>query len=110
MRRGLLLILCLLLVACATGKSDSTKLDRTLYMYASAVRWNNFQEAADFIDPALRPRLAPSELQLQRYAQIQVTGYAVQGKEMVSADELRQNVELRLVNRHTQVERSVVDR
>jgi hypothetical protein len=110
MRIGFAILACLLLASCATGGPDTYKLDRTLYMYASAIRWGEFEAAVEFLDPEVREEKTPTALQLQRYGQVQITGYNVQGKAQPNADELRQNVEIRLVNRHTQVERAVIDR
>jgi hypothetical protein len=110
MRLGLLSLLVLLLAACASGKPNVNKLDARLYTYASAIRWEGFAAAAEFIDPALREAHAPSALQLQRYEQVQVSGYRVRAKTQPAPDEVLQVVEIGLVNRHTQVERSVIDR
>ncbi len=108
--RHLVIMLCLLLAGCATRGPDMHQLDRALYTYAGAIRWGEIDVAAGFIDPALAERHAWSDIQRQRYEQLQVTGYSVQGKQPVSDGELLQVVEIRVVNRHTQAERSIVDR
>lgn len=110
MRSLFIAALCLLLISCAGTGPDNHKLDRTLYAYASAIRWGTLEDALQFIDPALVAQLTPSQLDRERAAQLKVTGYDVRGEQPVSGSELTQVVEIRLVNRHTQTERSVTDR
>ena len=110
MRHALILLTLLLLGACA-GKSGSTsKLQETLYAYQSTIRWGDLTGALAFVDPDLREKQAPSSLEERRLAQLQVAGYYVQGSQQVGEGEYEQIVEIRLVNRNTQVERSVIDR
>jgi hypothetical protein len=110
MRIVFVCLLSLLLAACAIGGADRHKLDRTLYAYQSAIRWEGLDKAAEFLDPTERERLAPSALERQRFEQYQVSGYYAQGQEQADARQVLQIVEIRLINRHTQVERSVIDR
>jgi len=110
MRMFVLAALLLLMTACATGRPDDRKLELTLYDYAGAIRWNQVDRALDFIDPDLREKLLPSAIDRQRIDQLQVTAYNVVGTQPVSETEYLQQVELRIINRHTQVERSVIDR
>lgn len=98
-----------LVAGCASSGGDSRKLQQTLYAYQSAVRWSDFTAAAGFIDPDKREDLALKDLEARRWEQYQVTGYYVQGSE-TGEDEVNQVVELRLINKHTQVERSLIDR
>lgn len=109
--RLLLPLMCAIAVtACATSAGSRDKLTSALYTYQSTIRWGDLSGAMAFVDPELREKLQPTPLQQQRMQQLQVTGYYVQGSEQPSEDELRQVVEIRVVNRHTQVERSVIDR
>jgi len=109
--RLMLSLVCAFLVAgCATSIGNRSKLDSALYTYQSTIRWGDLSGAMAFVDPELREKLQPTPLQQQRMQQLQVTGYYVQGTEQPAEDELRQVVEIRVVNRHTQVERSVIDR
>jgi hypothetical protein len=109
-RLAILVIACLALVACATGRPDTHKRDRTLYAYASEIRWGDIESALAFIDPKVRAEKTPTALELERYRQVQIAGYNVRGLDQPDDETLHQTVELRLVNRHTQVERSVLDR
>jgi hypothetical protein len=104
-------LLMVLLVACGGGSGavKPKRLDQLLG-YGSAVRWNDFDEAWDFVDPAVRAARPLSDFERERYRQIQVTGYDVRNQ-TASADGLtiEQTVEISLVNRNTQVERIVTD-
>jgi hypothetical protein len=104
------LLSVVLVAACATSAGSRDKLNSALYTYQSTIRWGDLSGAMAFIDPALRESLQPTPLQQQRMQQLQVTGYYVQGSEQTAEDELRQVVEIRVVNKHTQVERSIIDR
>jgi hypothetical protein len=109
---ALLAFVVLLLAACATGPTGSvSKRDLILEGYGAAIRWNDFDGAMEFIDPFYRQEHPLDDFQRERYKQIQVTGYEVRNIAL-SPDgmTLQQNVELRLINRHTQVERTLLDR
>ena len=109
--RFLVLALCASLAACASTQKHSRDLLRiSLYDYAGAIRWNDFAGAAsNFVDPEVLAKRPMRNVDVQRYEQVQVTGYTVRGTEQVSPESYRQVVEIRLVNRHTQTERVVMD-
>ncbi len=100
----------LLLSGCATdNRSDA--LSHILIQYANTVRWDGFEAAQQFIDPKVREAHPLSSLDRERYKQVRVSEYDDgDGPIPVSKNEVRQNVQLGLVNIHTQTERSVVDR
>ncbi|MCB1553481.1 MAG: hypothetical protein KDJ14_06695 [Xanthomonadales bacterium] len=102
--------LIVLLAACAGKKGDTRKLDERLLSYQSTIRWGQLAAAVEVLDPEQREKLAPTPLQLRRMEQLQVTAYRVRGKQWTDATEVRQVVEIQVVNRHTQVERTVIDR
>ncbi|MFC5742651.1 hypothetical protein [Dyella tabacisoli] len=113
MRRILtaLLLLCTTLLAgCATAQR-SESLTSTLGAYASTVRWGDFQNALQFVDPEVRKKHPPSALDMARYEQLRVTGYD-DGKGPVpgAENEARQIVQISLVNLNTQAERTVIDK
>ena len=103
-----LLLLVLLLAGCPDGtRKPST--DTLLTDYGVAVRWNEFDKADDFIDPALRETQALSDLERERFKQVQVTGYEVKDRQVAADGSVNQVVEIRVVNRNTQVERTITD-
>lgn len=103
-RLGLLCVLALL-ASCATKGGDNIKLDSALFNYAGAVRFSDIERAYDFVDPKQRIEKPMSRLEWERFGQVQFTGYLVKAKEPAGPGEVRQLVEVRLINRHTQIER-----
>ena len=95
--------------ACATQRHSRDLMQVALYDYSGAIRWNRFDAAANFVDPELLAKKPLTPLELKRYEQIQVTAYRVQGSEQPSPTELRQIVEIRFINRHTQAETSIIE-
>lgn len=100
------LLAAALLAGCAAG-SRATTPDETFYRYAGALRWGGIEQAWDFVDPAYRQASPPSELDLERYRQVEVKGFQVNRTSAGPDDTLVRDVEISLVNRHTQVERVV---
>lgn len=107
-RLPLLLPLLLVLAGCPDGGRKPTT-DNLLSDYGAAIRWNEFDKAVDYVDPALREAQALTDLERERYKQVQVTGYEVKDREVAADGSVTQVVEIRLVNRNTQLERSVID-
>lgn len=107
--RFLVLALVMLLAACATAGQRSPR-DETLYNYVSAVRWSDFDVAAKFLDPRVLEVRPMTDLELERYRQFQVSGYEVKSASEPAEGEYLQVVEIRVVNRHTQVEKVLTDR
>ena len=104
-------VLALLLVtACGSMGAQRSPRDEALYTYVSAVRWSDFEAALSFVDPEVRRTRPMTELETERYKQFQVAGYEVKSAKEPAEGEYEQVVELRLVNRNTQVERIVTDR
>lgn len=99
----------LLLAGCATQTHTRDLLTDTLYDYSGAIRWNRPDVAARWLDPEVES-IAVKPLELQRFEQVQITGYQVMGSDWLADDRYAQVVELRLVNKHTQAERVVIDR
>lgn len=101
----------LLLAACATEKlrSRQTVLEETLRSYAATIRWGDIAQAQSFIDPKVREAHPVTALELARFKQVQVSGYADQPPVPVGDNEVRQTVQIDLVNVNTQSARSVVD-
>ncbi|GAA0710928.1 hypothetical protein [Dokdonella soli] len=107
-----LLLSTALLGACATDpmRSKQKILDDTLRSYAATIRWGDVEQAQAFLDPKLREEHPPSALELARFKQVQITAYNEQPPLPVSDNEVRQIVEIGLVNVNSQSARSVIDR
>lgn len=107
--RVLMLGLLLLTIGCGAGAAAKTNRDTSLSDYGNAIRWSEFEKAWQYIDPALRDEQALSDLELERFKQVQITGYDVKRAGPGADGMVEQTVEIRLVNRNTQIERSVID-
>jgi hypothetical protein len=104
-------VLALLLVtACGSMGAQRSPRDQTLYTYVSAVRWSDFEAARSFLDPATVSARPVTDFEMERYKQFQVTGYEVKSASEPAEGLYEQVVELRVVNRNTQVERILTDR
>ena len=109
-KRCLLSACLLVLVACEGMPTSGAARDNMLTDYGAAIRWNEFEKAQDYVDPAVRQQRPMSELETERLKQIQVTGYEVKTRDVGADGSIEQTVEIRVVNRNTQIERIVTDR
>lgn len=114
MRRGLNLLVVLMLVllmaapAHAFGKrKKGGQLDAVQTAYAAAIRWGEFEEAWEYLDPAYREAHPMTELGFERYKQIEISGYTDRGSIAGADGSVVRNIELRVINRHTMAERSL---
>jgi hypothetical protein len=104
-----LLLLALAAAAAGCGSLPSAQLKPDpIIEYGAAVRWNEFERASTFLDPAAN--LPPlTDLERERIKQLQVTGYEVKAQHPLPEGGMAQEVEIRVVNKHTQLERIVTD-
>lgn len=103
------LTLALLVAGCASDQRNQS-LTATLNAYANALRWGDFKTAEQFVDPKLRAEHPPSALDWARYAQLRVSDYDDDAGPIADGpDQVRQTVQIHLINVHTQTERSVID-
>jgi hypothetical protein len=100
-----------LLAAGCAQQTRSDSLTNTLNAYASAVRWNGLQGGLQFVDPKVLKAHPPSDFDIERFKQVRVTDYDDGGGPVALDDaEVQQTVQIRFVNVHTQVERSITER
>ena len=109
---GPLLVVSAALGACATEsmRSKQTVLDETLRSYAATIRWGEVAQAQAFIDPKVLQEHPPTALELERFRQVRISGYTEQPAVPTSENEVRQIVQIDLINVNTQSARSVIDR
>lgn len=112
MRRGLNLLAVLMLAlvvvapAGAFGKrKKSSQLDAVQTAYATAIRWGEFEQAWEYLDPAYREAHPMTELGFERYKQVEISGYSDRGSVADADGTVLRNIELRVINRHTMAER-----
>ena len=95
-----------LLSACTSGEIHVVKMEDALNGYATAIRWGQFEKAAQFQDPAKRSRLDLAWLK-----NIHVATYdTVFKKEDLGGNIFEQTVEIRYFNEQVGVEKSLIDR
>ncbi|HPG94783.1 MAG: hypothetical protein WAS23_00155 [Dokdonella sp.] len=103
-----------LIVLCASApalaKSRDKILTETLRTYAATIRWGSIEQAETFVDPAYRAAHPLTPLELDRYKQVRFTNYNDTAPVPVNDNEVRQTVEIGIVNVNTQDARSVIDR
>jgi len=100
----------LVLAGCAANMRNDA-LTSTLTAYGNAVRWNGLQSALQFVDPAELKAHPPTDFDLARYRQVQVSDYDDgAGPVPLGDNEVQQTVRISFVNIHTQAERSITVR
>ena len=109
MRGWRLVVTCcvaLLLAACASTGKDMSELQRAQYSWSAAIRWGDFEGAWNLVDPDWREAHPLTDLQLERYRQVQVSHY----RDLASSpgeSEARREIEIGVINRHTMAERTL---
>lgn len=100
--------LLLALAGCATNPGQRDGLERNQYAWAGAIRWGDFEGALNLIDPLVREKNPPTPLQLERYKQVQISSYRDVGadSDMEQGTAVR-DIDIGVINRHTQAERTV---
>jgi hypothetical protein len=107
MHRWLLLVLTLLLAACAGQRADQQRTE-TLDRFEALVRWSQFDSIPDFMHPEYREEHPVRSIDLERLNQFRVSQYQVKQVMMIGDNAgVDRLVELRLYNRHTARERVV---
>ena len=95
-----------LLAACAAPKHQMGALERLQYAYSAAIRWGDFEGAWMLVDPKYREAYPMSDLELERYKQIQIAGYRDVATQTMADGDVMREIQIDLVNRHTLTERT----
>ncbi|MGN6228130.1 MAG: hypothetical protein ACTHNM_11920 [Dyella sp.] len=99
-----------LLAGCATDQRNTT-LTATLNAYGSVVRWGDFANAEQFVDPKVREEHPLTPIELSRFKQYRVSDYDDgQGPVPTGENEAQQVVRIGIVNLNTQAERTLIDK
>jgi hypothetical protein len=93
--------------AATSKRQKGKKLEETQIVFASSVRWGDFGQAWQLVDPKVRKEQPLSELEFERFRQVQVTGYREGPNVGLPDGSVGRMVEIGVVNRHTQAERVV---
>lgn len=110
MRVVALATLVLVLATCASPpRSREKQLTETLRTYAATIRWGSVEQAEAFVDPVYRAAHPLTQLDLDRYKQVQFASYSERAPFAVNDTEVRQVVEISIVNINSQTSRSFID-
>ena len=105
----LLAAMALAMAACASAtKNESLRV--RLYNYAAAIRWNEIDQAAAYVDPAVLAEKPFTAEQRERWKQVQVSRYYEAPQSTDGEGRVLQTVQIELIDRSTQTVRTIVDR
>lgn len=90
-------------------KTDKA-LEASLKNYSLAVRWNDFEMAAESLDPTLLKGEKFSEQDENYYKSYQISGYSLKTSAYSDPEHYMQRIELRIIDQNTQVERVKIDK
>jgi len=90
------------------SRSQRNKLVPTQEAYVAAVRWNDFDAAEGFIDPQHLAHQPITDLQRERYRQVQVSSYRERSSTAGADGSIERRVEISVINRNTLAERTLV--
>ncbi len=115
MRQGIRIALAIVLMLlnvsvaeAASSRAQRRSLEDIQTAYAAAVRWSDFETAQEIVDPAYRQAHPQTDLERERYQQVQISGYReLRAGVGANENEVIRDVELRVINRNTQAERTV---
>ena len=94
--------------ASVAGSNQSNELERLQYAWSAAIRWSDFQGAINLIEPEQRAAQPLTAVELERYRQVQVAAYRDVGASSNFAQGTAvRDIEMSVINRHTQAERGV---
>jgi hypothetical protein len=92
----------------AAGKRrQASQLEKLQDSYAASIRWGDFEDAWQLVDPGYRDAHPMSDLAFERFQQIQISGYSDRNTTTTPEGDVVRNVELRVINKHTMAERTL---
>lgn len=107
---SLVLLVATGLSACGGPGTREDSLRVRLYNYSAAVRWNEIEQAAGFVDPETQRARPFTAADLERWRQVQVSRYVEGPQGMDAQGRVLIAVEIELIDRATQSVRSIIDR
>lgn len=102
-----LLACALLLPGCATGGGKGEALQRAQYAWSAAVRWGDFEGAWNLVDPEYREAHPMTEVEFERYRQVQVSHYRDLASRSAADGTAVRDIDIGVINRHTMAERAL---
>lgn len=108
MRKGIIAwAACFALLLSACGGGQKNALLAAQNAYSGAIRWGEFESAWARVDPEYRQKHPLTELELQRYAQIQISSYRDLDETVLQDGSPARLIEIGVINKHTQAERTI---
>ena len=101
------LLMLVLAPAAAQSRLQRGKLQQLQDMYAASIRWGDFENAWQAVDPAYKLEHPMTELEFERYEQVQISGYRAVSTSAGPDGTVERAVELRVINKHTMAERTL---
>ncbi|MCL6619135.1 MAG: hypothetical protein K6T33_05030 [Thermomonas hydrothermalis] len=102
-----MLWLALLSLPLLAASSRRDALDQAQYAWSAAIRWGDFEGAWGLVDPDVRAAHPLTDIDFSRYRQVQVASYRDLGSSVVGGSQIARDIEITVVNRHTQQVRTV---
>jgi len=93
-----------LLASCANKIDRASDLDKVQYAYSAAIRWGDFEGAWNMVDPAYRKAHPMTDMEFERYKQVQISAYHDLGAQVGDGTAARE-IQIGVINRNTLVER-----
>ena len=75
------------------------------YAYSAAIRWGDFEGAWTLVDPEYRKAHPLSDVEMERYKQVQIAGYRDLATQTLPDGDVVREIEIEVVNRHTLAQR-----
>lgn len=102
MKRMTLAVLAIVLAlgGCATAPDRGSALQQAQYAWSAAIRWGDFEGAWNMVDPDYREAHPMTDLEFERYKQVQISAYHDLGAQSGDGTAMR-GVEIGVVNRNT---------
>lgn len=97
---------CLLLAGCGGGQQENALL-AAQNAYGAAMRWGEFETAWQRVDPEYREAHPMTELDLERYSQVQISAYRDLDATVLPDGSPARLIEIGVINKHTMAERTV---
>jgi hypothetical protein len=101
------LLMLVLAPAAAQSRLQRGKLQQMQDTYAASIRWGDFENAWQAVDPAYKLEHPMTELEFERYQQVQISGYRDVSTNAGPDGTVERAVELRVINKHTMAERTL---
>ena len=104
---GAMLLMLALTGCAAAGRSKQmTALEMAQYQYSAAIRWGDFEGAWTVVDPDYRKAHPMTDLEFERYKQVQISGYRDLAAVVSPDGTAIREIQIGVINRHNLTERS----